>query len=90
MKEGQSQTEKEIKAEGSERIGRNEQEANGTRDRSEQRMGNTKTTSLQTSSQIVYELEQDWRSVQRTPQPLSLEAIINEVINHSLIKENEQ
>jgi hypothetical protein len=54
MKEGQSETEKrEIEAEGSERTERNEQEANGTRDRSEQRMGNTRT-SLQTSSELLH------------------------------------
>ncbi|PNF16250.1 hypothetical protein B7P43_G14575 [Cryptotermes secundus] len=55
MKEGQNEIEtREIEAEGSERIGRNEQEVKGARDRNEQRMGNTKTASLQTPSELLH------------------------------------
>jgi hypothetical protein len=39
---------------------------------------------------IAYKQEQDWGTMQRTPQSLSSEGIINEVLNHndnsSLIK----
>ena len=45
---------REIEAEGSERTGRIEQEAKGARDRNEQRMGNTKTASLQPPSELLH------------------------------------